>query len=373
MYMGREILMFSPLLLYSGYRIWRLLDGKGKRILWTLIFLLLAFGYPLAESLPSGSGNRWSTGLMIAGYITLPYLLYLVLSVVLSDVIVGLGRLTKLCPADTVRRPRFRKFRVRLLLVLPAVMVAFGAWNFNRLQLRFYDLEIPKKSASVERFTIVFASDFHFQERTPRGLMDRFAAKVNAVGPDLVLIGGDILEGNAVGADLEAFADGFRRIQSTHGVFGVLGNHDAFGGGNPVFYEKAGIRMLRDEVERIDGAIHLAGRLDSRSRGRAGARKSIGDLLSGVPDDLPIVVLDHRPTDLENVGRSRADLQISGHTHNAQIFPLNIIARGQYDIAWGYGKWGRTHVIVSCGIQGWGPPVRTAGVSEILVIRLALR
>jgi hypothetical protein len=131
--------------------------------------------------------------------------------------------------------------------------------------------------------------------------------------------------------------------------------------------------MLRDEVERIDAAIYLAGRLDGRSRGPAGARKSINALLADVPDDLPIVILDHRPTDLDNVSRSRADLQVSGHTHNAQLFPLNFFAKREYEIPWGYGIKGRTQIIVSSGIQGWGPPVRTAGASEILVIRVVFR
>jgi predicted MPP superfamily phosphohydrolase len=131
--------------------------------------------------------------------------------------------------------------------------------------------------------------------------------------------------------------------------------------------------MLLDKVKKIDGSIYLAGRLDGRARGRTGARKSIDALLADVPDDLPIVVLDHRPTDLDNVGRSRADLQVSGHTHNAQMFPLNIMARREYEIAWGSGVKGRTQVIVSSGIQGWGPPVRTAGASEILVIRVVFR
>lgn len=373
MYMGREILMLSPLILYAGYRVWRLHRGRGQQILWIAIFLLLVLGYPLAETLSHGSGNRWAAGLMNAGYITLPLMLYLVLTVLVSDAVIGLGRLTRVFSKEAVRSPRFRRIRLGLLLLLPVAVVAFGAWNFQRLQLREYTVEIPRKSARGPGLTIVFASDFHLQERTARGMMDRFTAKVNAANPDLVLIGGDIVEGDSRNENLDDSAAAFRGIRSTYGVYGVLGNHDSYGGDPSAFFAKAGIKMLLDKVEKIDESIYLAGRLDGRSRGRAGARKSIDTLLADVPDDLPIIILDHRPTDLDNVGRSRADLQVSGHTHNAQLFPLNIFAKREYEIAWGYGIKGRAQVIVSSGIQGWGPPVRTAGASEILVIRVVFR
>ncbi|NMD09602.1 MAG: metallophosphoesterase, partial [Acidobacteria bacterium] len=173
---------------------------------------------------------------------------------------------------------------------------------------------------------------------------------------------------------LEHEAAQFRRLRSAYGVYGVLGNHDSFGGDRSSFFEKAGLRMLRDEYVRIDASIYLAGRLDGRRRtADGGGRKSIDDLLAPVPGDLPIILLDHRPTDLENLGRSRADLQLSGHTHNAQVFPLNFIARKEYEISWGYGVKGRSQVIVTTGVQGWGPPVRTAGASEIVVVRVTFQ
>ena len=64
------------------------------------------------------------------------------------------------------------------------------------------------------------------------------------------------------------------------------------------------------------------------------------------------------------------DVQLSGHTHNGQIFPINFITNRQYLLSWGHLKMGRTHFFVTSGVQGWGPPVRTAGRSEILFIRI---
>ena len=371
--MGREILMLSPLILYAGLRVGSLLRGIGKRIAWAVVFLFLCGGYPLAEFVEHRAIASRLPGLMTAGYVTLPLLLYLIMTVAAADLLLGLARLSGILAKETIRRPGFRRGRLAFVLAVPAAVVAFGAWNFDRMQIREYAVEIPRKSSQADGLTLVFASDFHLAMRTPRRIAERFADKVNALDADLVLIGGDILEGrDQSGEYLDRAAAAFQRIRSTYGVFGVFGNHDAFGRGpeKNAFFDKAGIRMLRDEFVRIDAAIYLAGRRDARSLWRGEQRKSIDELLEPVPGDLPIVVIDHRPTDLDNLGRSRADLQLSGHTHNAQIFPLNFIARKEYKIPWGYGTAGRTQVVVSCGIQGWGPPVRTAGVSEIVVVRL---
>lgn len=376
MYMGREILMLSPLIVYAGVRVGMLLRGARRRIAWALFFLLLCGGYPLAEFIEHRPIGERLPGLMTAGYATLPLMLYLLMAVLGTDLLAGLGRLAGIFSKETVRRPGFRRVRLGLVLIVPAAVVAFGAWNFNRMKVREYTVEIPRKSSQAESLTLVFAADFHLSRRTPQRIAERFADKVNALEADLVLIGGDILEGrDQAGEHLDRAAAAFQRIRSTYGVFGVFGNHDAFGrgGGKNAFFDNSGIRMLRDEFVRIDAAVYLAGRRDARSLWRGERRMSIDEVLAPVPEDLPIVLLDHRPTDLDNLGRSRANLQLSGHTHNAQIFPLNFIARREYRIPWGYGRADQAQVIVTCGIQGWGPPIRTAGVSEIVVVRVKLR
>lgn len=363
-----------PLILYAGVRIGMFIRGTGKRILWALAFLCICAGYPAAEALENRVGSGLAMGLSIAGYIALPFLLYLVMTAVATDILFGLARLTGILKKDTVKKPGYRRIRLALALLLPAVVVAFGAWSFNRMGVREYTIEVPRKSSKVGELRIVFASDFHLQARTPERIMEKFADKVNALDADLVLIGGDIVEGGNTGDEKLAHeAAQFQRIKSTYGVFGVLGNHDSFGGDRASFFDKAGIRMLRDEYIRIDAAVYLAGRLDGRGRRGGPPRKSIDELLAPVPEDLPIILVDHRPTDLENLGRSRADLQISGHTHNAQIFPLNFVARKEYELAWGYKKKGNAHLIVSTGVQGWGPPVRTAGASEIVLVKVLFR
>jgi predicted MPP superfamily phosphohydrolase len=212
-------------------------------------------------------------------------------------------------------------------------------------------------------------ADIHLNAITADDLMERLISKINAARPDIVLIGGDVLEGDRPDEDTRGYEAQFRRIHAKFGVYAAPGNHDRRVSERTRFFESAGIRLLRDSVERIDGAFYVAGRDDRRS----GGRKSVDELFAGIPDDLPVILIAHRPIDFDNVSRSVVDLQLSGHTHNGQVFPANLVTQYQNEVSWGYLKKGRTHFFVTSGVQLWGPPVRTSGIAEIMVINVAFR
>jgi len=369
MYLLNELILLSPLVIYSFFRIRKLFVRRAVRHAFTACFAFLVLGYPLAESLSHGSGTGWTRPPMIAGYYTLPLLLYLVLTVVVSDLIIGAMRLLRIVSKAALRSSRCVVVQLCIYLATPALIVVLGAVNNNSLQIKEYSVEVPRKSSSIRLLKIVFASDFHLGDVTSDHLVERFAVKVNALNPDLVLIGGDILEGHGRDAGLGEYERQFRQLRAKYGVYAVPGNHEMHGGSGKEFFDKSGIRLLQDSVVCIDGAFCLAGRND----GRAGNRKSIHDLLRDTRDDLPVILLDHRPSDLDNVCNANVDIQLSGHTHHGQLFPVNYITERQYELSWGYLKKGSTHFIVTSGVQVWGPPVRTSGRSEIVVINVALR
>ena len=369
MFLLREILYCAPLIVYVGFRIWTLIPQRHFKILFLIVYVLLLVAFPLAEKLSHTSGIEWANFLMIAGYFSLPLLLYLILSVIVLDLCLGVTRLTGLLSKETARSPRFRRIRLFLVLLVPVAIVVIGAVRNNHPQIREYPVEIPKRSSEIRQLKIAFAADFHLRETTSHRLMDRFVEKVNAVKPDIVLIGGDVLEGDRQGERLEEFQAQFRRLKSKYGVYGVPGNHDLRHASARTFFDHAGIRLLQDAVEKIDNAFCLVGRNDRRF----GGQKSINELLQDCDGSLPIIVLEHRPIDFDNVSQSGADLLLSGHSHNGQLFPLNFLAKRYYELSWGYMLKNRTHVFVTSGIQVWGPPVRTAGSSEILIVNVSFR
>ena len=375
MYLLNEMLLMTPVVLYAGLRLGRLLRSTAARIFFALFYILLLPAFPLAERLAHGRGGGWSSALITLGYDALPYLMYLLLTVILADLLTGLLRLTGLLSAETLRLPGGRRIRFWVQLLFPALIVGAGILNFNHLSVSRYAIEVPGRSATARTLRIVFASDFHLGAATSPRFLPRFVEKVNALDPDLILIGGDMIEGDRPGEGSDDFAAPFRRLKARWGVFGVPGNHEGFGGANRyAFFAKAGITLLRDEVRKIDGLAYMAGRNDQgRSRPVSSGRKTVTALLAGVPRDLPVILIDHRPTDLDAAAAAGVDIQFSGHTHDGQLFPVNFITARRYELSWGYEKKGPTHIFVSCGVQLWGPRVRTAGVSEIMLVDVTFR
>ena len=366
MFLLNELLLSSPLVVYAFVRILWLIKSKALRVLFGTFFVFLIAAFPAAETLSHRGAGGWLKGVMIAGYDALPLLMYLVLTVVLADLVIAAARLLRLVSKDTIRAPGVRRVRLAAMLIIPVLVVIAGIVNFRWLRIREYTVEVPRRSSSLSDLTIVFASDFHLGAITEDGFMGKFVAKVQAADPDIVLIGGDILEGDRRNEDTGKFEAQFRRLHPKYGVYAVPGNHERHGGSGKDFFDGAGIRLLEDAVVKIDDAFYLAGRNDARFRNR----KSAADLLKDTPGDLPLILLDHRPTDLENISRTGTDIQLSGHTHHGQLFPINWITNRQYELSWGHIKKDRTHVFVTSGVQLWGPPVRTAGSSEILLLRV---
>ncbi len=369
MYLMTELILFIPLIIYACIRVRKLIPGSTLKNTFVFLIIFLFFGYPIAELLSHREISGWILYVVIVGYYCLPYLLYFTLSVVAIDIAVILLRSLKLLRREVIASAGFRSVRLICYLIIPAMIVYAGALNNNRLRIKEYSLELPRKSSTINKLNIIFASDFHLGQVTKDRLLERFVDKVNALQPDIILIGGDILEGHG-NESLSTFEAQFRRLKANYGVYAVPGNHERYrGGSSPGFFDRSGMKLLEDDTAKIDGSFYLVGRKDSRS-----SRKPILDLLKDAPEDLPIILLDHRPTDLESVSKSRVDLQLSGHTHNGQLFPVNLLVMPfQYELAWGVKVKRSTQFIVSSGVQAWGPPVKTAGDSEILFINVTFQ
>jgi hypothetical protein len=80
--------------------------------------------------------------------------------------------------------------------------------------------------------------------------------------------------------------------------------------------------------------------------------------------------MDHQPLGLDQAIRNKVDLQVSGHTHNGQLWPIQFITSMIFDISWGYRKFGNTNFYVSCGYGTWGPPVRLGNRPEVVQITM---
>jgi len=350
--------------IYLFIRIWQLFIRKGYRVYYVLIYLLLFLIYPVSN-LVREKGTFLSE---FANYL-LPFFLYVFLLVLLLDFLLLLNMLFRIISREKIKSSPFRRAGLTIIILCSLAVVIAGIINFNTIRITEYQVSVPRGSSDISHLRIAFASDFHLQENTPVRFVERFVEDIKTINPDIMLFGGDIVEGDREDENMEYFEKLLSSIKTKYGVYGVLGNHEHYARqdrGN--FFSKAGIEILLDSVALIDNSFFLAGRNDSHSF----TRKSARELLSKITDSLPVILLDHRPTETAEISRTSADVVLSGHTHNGQLFPINFMTSSVYELSYRYMKKSETHFFVSSGIRLWGPPVRTTGRSEIVVIDVSM-
>ncbi len=192
--------------------------------------------------------------------------------------------------------------------------------------------------------------------------------------PDLVVITGDFVDDDTKKADMERACQALGELETTYGVYFVLGNHDKGYFDRRDFtatelrecLEANGVTVLEDESVLVGGRFWLVGRRDRSDAGRAEASQLTAEL----DKDKYIVMLDHQPNDYDAEAASGADLVLSGHTHGGHIFPAGLIglAIGANDKVYGTERRGGTDFVVTSGLSGWAIPFKTGAISEYVVI-----
>lgn len=351
--------------IYIFFRIKDLFISKGYKLWYTLVFLSIAAIYPLSGSSSGRNMNLISESLStISGYI-LPFYLYLFLAILLFDLFLLLNLLLIILPPEKRKSLSFRVYMFITMIIISTGIVVGGAVNLNTISISKYEVNVPRKHSNIDHLKVAFVADFHIQEDIPLDFVEQYVQKVNALQPDLVLYGGDIVEGNRENKSLETIESMLKSVHAKYGAYGILGNHESYGRHETSsFFRKSGITLLRDSLVKIDSSFYLAGRYDQQFRGR----KSVNEILGANSNSLPIILMDHRPTELQETSLTPVDIQFSGHTHNGQLFPINLILHSIYELTWGYKKIRNTHFFVTSGLRLWGPPVKTAGKSEIMLI-----
>ncbi len=260
----------------------------------------------------------------------------------------------------------FMMHSVRGTVAVVAVIAGLFTYGyFHYMHKARQPLTLKTEKAPGQPLTIVMLSDLHLGYHNGVDELNRWVALVNREHPDLVLIGGDIIDGHMRPLNAEGMATALRRLQAP--VVACLGNHEYYAGIDSAvhFYEEAGIRLLRDETITLRG-INIVGR-DDRTNPR---RKSLRTLMTGVDRNRYTILLDHQPYHLEEAEHEGVDFQLSGHTHYGQVWPISWIEDAIYEDAYGPCTKGQTRYYVTSGMGIWGAKFRIGTRSEYLVARL---
>ncbi|MGP5360748.1 metallophosphoesterase [Psychrobacter celer] len=237
--------------------------------------------------------------------------------------------------------------------------------------VRQLSISIDKPLAKPLRIAV--ASDLHLGRLFGVAAIDRLNCLMIDSQADMLLMPGDIMDDNTDAFNNYNMAKNLAELCSSlpYGVYATLGNHDLYGHERPISQAlaDAGVHLLNDDVfcvEHQEQAVWLIGRFDNHKRQRVATT----DLLARVDTSQPVILLDHRPSDIAEHSQLPIDLQVSGHTHNGQIFPANFIVKAINRIGYGYEAIGKGHFVVSSGYGFWGIPFRLGSRSEIWMITL---
>ena len=132
--------------------------------------------------------------------------------------------------------------------------------------------------------------------------------------------------------------------------------------------KKSNIKVLKDDCVMIKDSIYIYGRVDYTNNADVIKRKKACDITKKMDKNKTIIVIDHQPKELNQLSDSGVDIGLSGHTHDGQIFPFNIICRVFYKNGYGLKKFGNMYSIVTSGIGLYGPNIRVLTKAEITSI-----
>ena len=254
------------------------------------------------------------------------------------------------------------------------LIVVGGYINALNTRVKEIPLTIHKKVTGDKELKILMASDIHLGALIGERQELKLVRIINEQKPDLVLLCGDLVDGDIGPVIRKNLGKHIQEIRTRLGVYAIPGNHEYIGGirNTLPYLQSINIKVLRDEVVTLPDGIQLVGRddRDSRRMGEGGNPHELKELVRDLDRSKPIIVMNHQPFHLEEAVEAGADLHLSGHTHNGQMWPFNYITEAIFEISWGLKQKGNTTFYVSSGFGSWGPPVRTGNTPEVVVFNI---
>lgn len=248
-----------------------------------------------------------------------------------------------------------------ILIILVILFVYSVIIEPNILTVKRVEISDEK----LKGLRIVFASDFHFKPYEKYRLT-RIVKKINAQNPDIILLGGDYVNGHKKGntLDIEIISKGLGSLKSKYGAFVVMGNHDGWQGKKEIIdaFEAAGINVLENSSRSFD-KFTVAG-VEDLQTGNPDIKKAFAGVKS------PAILLTHTPDMIDEIPQD-AVLTLAGHTHGGQVVlhkPLIVPSKYGTKYAYGLFEVNGKKIFVSRGLGTSILPLRFNCFPEIVVI-----
>jgi len=268
-------------------------------------------------------------------------------------------------------RRRLNAIASPLVAAVAVGVTAYGAVEAATPSVSRFELASPQLPAEFDGARVALVTDVHAGAVRSAAFTQQVVDLVNEQEPDLIVLAGDLVDGKAAryAPELAPLAD----LRAPLGVFATTGNHEMFEDTvNWVSaFEDVGLVVLGNEsvpLERGGATMVLAGVHDAIGEGVFAPDYDAA--LAGVDPEGFTLLAAHQPLQAFDVEGRGVDLQVSGHTHGGQMWPINYLVPLQQPMLEGRGDVAGTPVITSRGAGAWGPAIRVAAPPEVPIITL---
>ena len=285
-----------------------------------------------------------------------------------------------------IASPARRDFLTQTANVVTALPFLGGAYGLLYGRLNLETVERPIRLANLppafHGLRIAQLSDIHIGPFMPEEQIRKFAAIANALKPDLIVLTGDFVTFDA--GTQYPVVESLAGLRAPFGVYGCLGNHDAWAGVEDSIsslFAAAQVRILRGSSAAITVGgdwFNLIG-VDFQSRHRFGpsapVKRILGNIESLIARGQVNILLSHNPDTFDRAAALGIDLSIAGHTHGGQaavefISPEIAPARIATPYVAGLFQKPGGQLYVNRGIGTIGIPIRIGAPPEITIYRL---
>jgi predicted MPP superfamily phosphohydrolase len=345
--------------------------NAGKAVLGTLAFLAV-----LVRPVHYVFGNLFSRPFALVALSWMGVALGASLLLGALDLLRGIVALATRWGSGPVS-PERRLFLSRAIaggsVLASGITAGYGlTWALGPPQLSELNVQLPNLPRALSGLTLLQLSDIHIGELLQEKYMVELIERCNALRPDAVVITGDLVDGTV--PRLSRYVAPLQRLRSRYGTFFITGNHDYYSGADEWCEALSGLGLTVLRNRRVvlgdsGASLDLAG-VDDWGARRGGRGYDLEEALAGRDPSRALVLLSHQPANVEQAVARGVGLQLSGHTHGGQIFPLTAMV----GLAWPYprGRYtlGASTLYVHRGTGFVGPPMRVGSPPELALITL---
>jgi predicted MPP superfamily phosphohydrolase len=356
-----SVLFLSHYFIYYSILHFFGVTGRGSKALLTAILFLLPASFIASSILARWTENRISTVLYFSSALWLGIAVTLMMFFLLAWASWGVAKLSAL-------RPNPAAFGYAVV-ALACLYTAYGVWNAYHPRTNHISVRIRNLPPDWRGKKVVQLSDVHLGRVLGAGFLQELVERINAENPSVVFITGDLFDG--IDGRLDDLVGPLNATRAPLGIYYVTGNHETYLGVDRAYaaLKKTKVRILADEMVVING-LQIVG----ISYPERGFSKELVEVVRKIPNfnpRMPSILLYHSPTEIEQAKALGISLQLSGHTHKGQIFPIQFISRLIYKKYYnGLHVEGNYTIYTSSGAGTWGPTMRTGNHPEIAVIHL---